>query len=84
MLNTALILAAAEEGHHVVNELPMDPMRVACPVLRCPSMPCPAAPCPWARTTRVLARPSDLLGCSLVEKVPKCHCLWCSVEASTT
>ena len=24
MLNTSLILAAAEEGHHVVNELPMD------------------------------------------------------------
>ena len=26
MLNTSLILAAAEEGHHVVNELPMDPI----------------------------------------------------------
>ena len=25
MLNTSLILAAAE-GHHVVNELPMDPI----------------------------------------------------------
>ena len=26
MLNTSLILAAAEGGHHIVNELPMDPV----------------------------------------------------------
>ncbi|MCG7422005.1 hypothetical protein KW076_09110 [Micrococcus porci] len=26
MLNSALVLAAAEEGHHVVNELPIPPV----------------------------------------------------------
>ena len=35
MLNTSLILAAAEEGHHVVNELPMDPSGTACSSSRC-------------------------------------------------